>query len=104
MSLFKTLIAITSVASLPMTAFASGDHAEVGTLFLQDAVFTYEMFEAAVPHADLESCPGDFAQREVFCRLTMAGGMLHVFVFSLEGDQPLLAIESRDPGLPESVH
>ena len=39
-----------------------------------DGVLTYEMFEAAVPHADLAECPAGLARDDSFCRLTLAEG------------------------------
>lgn len=62
----------------------------------QDAPFalTYEAFETAVPHVDLAVCPTDLAAPGRFCRLTAQSDMLNVFVFSEEGDQPLVALQS----------
>lgn len=69
-----------------------------------DGVLTYEMFEAAVPHADLADCPAGLARDDSFCRLTLAEGALTVWVFRNSGRQDLLALQSFDPeaegGLP----
>lgn len=55
-------------------------------------MMTYELFENTVPHADIETCPAEFAGKSVFCRLTIAHDQLNVLVFSEDGDQPLLAV------------
>lgn len=69
-----------------------------------DGVLTYEMFETAVPHADLAECPAGLARDDSFCRLTLAEGALTVWVFRNSGRQDLLALQSFDPeaegGLP----
>jgi hypothetical protein len=69
-----------------------------------DGVLTYEMFEAAVPHADLAECPAGLARDDSFCRLTLAEGALTVWVFRNSGRQDMLALQSFDPeadgGLP----
>ena len=69
-----------------------------------DGVLTYEMFEAAVPHADLAECPAGLARDDSFCRLTLAEGAVTVWVFRNSGRQDLLALQSFDPeaegGLP----
>ena len=57
-------------------------------------VMTYEEFEYSVVHMDLEECPAILASEGVFCRLTVANEMLHVFAFSTEGEQPLVAFRS----------
>ena len=61
--------------------------------------FTYQMFEAAVPHVDMAACPVDLAREGVFCRVALLNDEFHVFVFSEEGDQPLVAFESYDAEL-----
>ena len=69
-----------------------------------DGVLTYEMFEAAVPHADLADCPAALARDDSFCRLTLAEGALTVWMFRNSGRQDLQALQSFDPeaegGLP----
>jgi hypothetical protein len=81
------------------TAFATtpGDDAAAAagsTSHLAAGGMTYDLFERAVLHEDLDVCPVEFDPQEVFCRLTLAGGMAHVFVFAFDGDQPLLAVKS----------
>ena len=74
-----------------------GSHGE-GTAYLGNGVFTYEVFEASVDHADLENCPAEFDPDAVFCRLTLAAEQAHVFVFSYDADQPLLAVKHYELG------
>ncbi|WP_299612593.1 hypothetical protein [uncultured Tateyamaria sp.] len=63
---------------------------------VQNGVLTYELFEHAVEHADLETCPTGYDNDAVFCRLTLANEQAHVFVFSHNGDQPLVAIKALE--------
>lgn len=56
--------------------------------------FTYLDFETAVPHIDLAICPEPLDGPGRFCRLTTNADQLNVFVFSEEGDQPLIAFRS----------
>jgi hypothetical protein len=61
----------------------------------QEAVtFTYQMFETAVLHVNLEECPGDLAGEGRFCRMTMHNDAFHVFAFSEEGEQPMVGLQS----------
>lgn len=60
---------------------------------------TYAMFEQAVAHVDLEVCPEPLAAPDRFCRATLVGGMINVFAFTEEGDQPLVAVQSWDAAL-----
>ncbi len=55
---------------------------------------TYETFEAAVPHVDMELCPVDLAGEGRFCRLVLLSEQIQVFVFSEEGDQPMIAYQA----------
>jgi hypothetical protein len=57
---------------------------------------SYEVFEASVPHLDLKECPGDLAQGDVFCRATLAHDEIHVFVFAIDGDSPMVGYASYD--------
>lgn len=98
------LAAVMVLAMAPM-AIASGAAEPKakgeGVVHLAGGAFTYEVFEAAVEHADLSACPAEFNAEEAFCRLTLASDGAHVFVFALEGAQPLLAVKSYalDDGL-----
>jgi hypothetical protein len=56
--------------------------------------FTYEMFETAVQHVNLEECPGDLAGEGRFCRMTMHNDAFHVFAFTEEGEQPMVGLKS----------
>ena len=77
-------------------ASGSGETSEGGTSYLPKGQFSYEVFEASVEHADLEGCPKEFDTDRVFCRLTVAADLAHVFVFAYSGDQPLLAVKSYE--------
>lgn len=57
---------------------------------------TYETFEVAVSHVDLNDCPQTLQAEEVFCRATMASDQIHVFAFSEAGDSPLVGFTSFD--------
>ena len=67
----------------PMAAFAA-----------ETMPLTYESFEVSVPHVDLADCPENLAAEAVFCRATLASDAIHVFVFSEEGDLPLVNFAS----------
>ena len=54
----------------------------------------YELFETAVAHTDLETCPLNLSQSGVFCRATLHHDEVHVFAFSEEGDQALVGFAS----------
>ncbi|MCK0149701.1 hypothetical protein MWU54_06680 [Marivita sp. S6314] len=90
--------------ALPALVFVAGaasasgsgstDHGE--TNHLQNGAFSYEVFEASVEHVDLEGCPAEFDTEVMFCRMTLASDLAHVFVFSYNGEQPLLAVKSYE--------
>ena len=66
----------------------------------QDAVpLTYDAFEFAVPHVDLDACPDSLAADGVFCRATLNLDQVHVFAFAEAGDQPMVGVESFDADL-----
>ncbi|MEW2911526.1 hypothetical protein [Leisingera sp. JC11] len=54
----------------------------------------YGLFETAVAHADLDSCPSALAKEGSFCRATLRHDEIHVFAFSREGDNPLVGFAS----------
>ena len=87
-ALLTLAIATTAVASGADDSTHSSD-----TAYLPNGTFTYETFEASVEHADLEGCPAQFDTDVVFCRITLANDQAHIFVFSYEGDQPLMAVK-----------
>ncbi|MGR3540905.1 MAG: hypothetical protein ACU0BS_05695 [Hasllibacter sp.] len=69
-------------------------------LAAQEAIpLSYEAFEFAVPHVDLETCPESLARDGVFCRATLNLDQVHVFAFSEDAGQPLVAVESFDADL-----
>jgi hypothetical protein len=55
---------------------------------------TYEAFEFAIPHLDLEKCPADSARDKAFCRATTGNDAVHVFIFAEDGEQCLLGVKS----------
>ena len=61
--------------------------------------FTYEMFEASVPHVDIAVCPVDLAAEGRFCRVALFNDAFNIFVFSEEGEQPLVGFHSYDAEL-----
>ena len=58
------------------------------------AYLSYEQFEAAVPHIDLDNCPDSLAQENTFCRASILHEQVHVFVFSYDGDSPMVGFGS----------
>ncbi len=56
--------------------------------------FTYQMFETAVMHVNLEECPGELAGEGRFCRMTMHNDAFHVFAFSEDGEQPMIGLQT----------
>lgn len=58
------------------------------------AALTYDQFEVAVPHMDLETCPGSMAADGVFCRATFNHDEIHVFAFHEGGDVPFVGFET----------
>ena len=62
----------------------------------QDCPMTYETFEVAVPHIDLESCPETMAMDGTFCRATVGGDRVHIFSFAETDDQCLRQVKSFD--------
>jgi hypothetical protein len=57
---------------------------------------TYNDFELAIPHLDLEQCPKELAKPGVFCRVTTANDSVHVFVFEAKDKRCLLSMKSYD--------
>ncbi len=74
-------------------ASGPGETHHKGADYLPGGALSYAVFEASIDHADLMSCPAQFDPDAVFCRLTLAAEQAHVFVFSYDGDQPLLAVK-----------
>ena len=66
---------------------------------------TYEIFEAAVPHLDLDECPVTLPQLDSFCRATVLHNEIHIFAFSTEGDSPMIGFNSHAAeNLAELLH
>ncbi|MCI2393502.1 hypothetical protein [Aliiroseovarius sediminis] len=82
MSIIRSAAAamLSAAALFPVTATAEQTPAQL----------TYEQFEAAVPHIDLENCPDSLAQENAFCRASILHEQIHVFVFSYDGDSPMV--------------
>ena len=57
-------------------------------------VLTYAEFEQSVPHVDMPACPVALATADHFCRMTLQNDAINVFVFTTEGDSPLVAFQS----------
>ncbi|MGI9413061.1 MAG: hypothetical protein ACR2PM_05295 [Hyphomicrobiales bacterium] len=55
---------------------------------------TYETFESAVAHIDLDECPDAVMRERSFCRVSAGGEKLHLFYFDNDGEQCLLKVES----------
>lgn len=89
----KYLMIAAAVALAAGGALATGakNHGGANADYLEGGL-TYELFERSIDHADLETCPAQFDPEQVFCRLTLAAEEAHVFVFSYDGDQTLLAV------------
>lgn len=82
---------------MPLKSLAFAIVALLGTGAVADPVaapLTYEQFEVAVPHMDLEACPQSLAQPETFCRATLQHEEIHVFVFSETNDSPMVGFAS----------
>lgn len=90
-TLFLAALALTSAVA----ASGPGETHHDGTAYLSNGL-TYEIFETTIEHVDLEGCPADFDATANFCRMTLASDLAHVFVFSYDGSQPLLAVKSYE--------
>jgi hypothetical protein len=90
------LSALVLGAATVASASGPGERHAPGPAYLEGGALTYEVFERAIDHVDLEGCPAMFDPDAVFCRMTLAADMAHVFAFSYEGDQRLLAVKSYE--------
>lgn len=88
----KLIPAVFALAADSSIALAADD----GSTAVEGMIMSYEVFEDTVPHADLATCPEEFVDQAVFCRLTMAHDQLNVIVFSEDGDQPMIAVRQVD--------
>lgn len=83
--MFKPLVFALGLAALAAPAAAQ-----------TQCPLTYNDFEMAIPHLDLEQCPKDLAKPGVFCRVTTANDSVHVFVFEDKDKRCLLGMKSYD--------
>ncbi|MEL7000658.1 MAG: hypothetical protein AAFP68_20590, partial [Pseudomonadota bacterium] len=81
----RTLTAAACAAAIASVANGAEPHS-----------LTYSEFEESVPHFDLEDCPTSIATPKTFCRVSFNGDAVHVFVFSEDGEQPLVGFRSFD--------
>lgn len=88
----KTVLYVVATCLFASSALAAGS----GDTVRIDGPLTYEVFDPTVEHGHLESCPAEFDPDKYRCALTLATDMAHIFVFELDGDQPLVAIKSFD--------
>jgi hypothetical protein len=86
-----TLLGLATAAALAAPPAAASEPAALP--------FSYEMFEASVPHTDLATCPVDLAAPGVFCRVALFNDAFHIFLFSEEGEQPLVGFKTYDSDL-----
>ncbi len=84
--------------TLPILAAAAASVAFEPAVADTAKPLSYEQFETSVAHLDLDDCPGHLAKEDTFCRLAIGGDALHVFVFSNDGEQPLVGFESFGSG------
>jgi hypothetical protein len=82
--MLKTLFLAFGLAALATTQAAAQSQ----------CTLTYEFFEFAIPHLDLDECPKDVARDGAFCRITTANDNVHVFVFDEKDKQCLVAVKS----------
>lgn len=93
-TLSTTLASALALLTTAALASGPGEHHHDGTDYLPNGVLTYEAFEGTIEHVDLAGCPAEFDPEVVFCRMTLASDLAHVFAFRYDGDQALLAIKS----------
>lgn len=60
-------------------AFALGGSALADDMM--DCAMSYDVYEASVPHTDLEDCPDMLAGEGRFCRLSIVAEVATIFVF-----------------------
>ena len=81
----RSILLAALAGALTTSAWAAAPH-----------VLTYAEFEESVPHFDLADCPAVMAAPQVFCRVSFNGDAVHVFVFSEDGNQPMVGFRSFD--------
>lgn len=87
---------IALLAMLPLSAAADTKPAA-------EFALTYEMFEQGIAHVDLTACPAPLQAPGRFCRATLSNGMISVFAFDENGDQPLVGFKSWDAALLDGL-
>lgn len=104
MSRLATLSLIASLAAAlgadPASASSVSGAQRSGVSYLEKGVLSYEVFEMSVAHLDLSECPPEFDPDAVFCRYAETDHSGSIFVFSYDGEMPLLAVKyvSLDEG------
>jgi hypothetical protein len=83
----------TALAILASFAFAAPAFAQPAACPLP-----YKVFEFAVAHIDLAACPKSIEGKGAFCRATVGGDAVHVFVFAEDGEQCLRSVSSYESG------
>ena len=75
-----------SIEKFVITIFSMGSLALVGPALAADAdcALSYDVYEASVPHTDLEACPDGLAGDGRFCRLSIVAEVATIFVFDEE--------------------
>ncbi|CAN5787475.1 hypothetical protein BH23PSE1_BH23PSE1_10690 [soil metagenome] len=68
----------------------------------EGCAFDYPAYEFSVPHIDLDECPEGVADGH-FCRASIAGDMLHIFVFEEDEEQCLAELMGLQEGAFEIV-
>ena len=81
----KIFVLASAIALALITGHAKAD---------KPAALTYEQFETAIPHIDLETCPENLPQTNSFCRATLHHEEIHVFAFAEDGDSPMIGFAS----------
>ena len=79
-------------------AAASGNNKGAASSSGEDCTVSYALFEGAVPHIDLESCPASMGieETDVICRASVANDMLTVYAFEDHGFMCLKALRSYE--------
>ncbi len=77
MDMLKFFVAAASLTVIAGMVWADSHETE--------CALSYEVFEAAVPHTDMDECPVSMqAGEDDFCRMSVVAEVATVFVFSYE--------------------
>lgn len=82
---------ITTLIAFPITGYGA------------PAALTYDQFEIAVPHVDLENCPAALAGKDRFCRATLRNEEIHVFAFADSNESPMIGFKSYGAQVLETL-